>query len=327
MSKIETLEQIQKYIAAKTSPTAITFEALARKGKKLNPLEKLWGQYILANSIVLFPARRGVGKSLLAMQIGLMISQGKSQFLQEPIEMQAACVYIDFEMSEQVLQRRAAKLVQGIPNYNRTRGDSFIFFSTRKSFVDEFETIIKIIKSEKPCLLIIDNLRNAIKNSNTNSASEMSLFVSILVSLKELFGLSILLIDHFRKHTDNVKSNSDLQSGSGAKTDLVDADFVLRHSKQDTSFRIMKRLKSRLCEESDKTKLVRLNPNTLWFELIEEDVNESDHIGIDSLTDKDEVKDKSKDLYSQGKTIEEIAKILGKGKSTIHRYVSANKQH
>ena len=58
--------------------------------------------------------------------------------------------------------------------------------------------------------------------------------------------------------------------GAGAITDLVDADFFLRKSKIDKNYRLLKRIKSRECEEQDGAKLIRMNPETLWFELIEE---------------------------------------------------------
>jgi predicted transcriptional regulator len=74
-------------------------------------------------------------------------------------------------------------------------------------------------------------------------------------------------------------------------------------------------------EESDATKLIRLNPDTLGFELIEEDVIESEHIGLSEIQDKEELKDMAKKLRDEGKSLEKIAKILNKGKTTVHRWL------
>ena len=74
-------------------------------------------------------------------------------------------------------------------------------------------------------------------------------------------------------------------------------------------------------EESDETKLVKLNRETLWFELVESSVNESEHIGISMITDKDELLDIAKEMRNQGKSLKQIASALSKPKSTIHRWL------
>jgi len=75
-------------------------------------------------------------------------------------------------------------------------------------------------------------------------------------------------------------------------------------------------------EESDKTKLVKLNPETLWFELVDEDVNESEHIFLNASSDKEELIDLAQDLKKNGKSYQEIAQILAKPKTTIYRWLN-----
>ena len=133
------------------------------------------------------------------------------------------------------------------------------------------------------------------------------------------------MVDHFKKHTNSLRSDSDLQSGSGVKTDLSDADFILRNSCQNKKWRLLKRIKSRLAEESDKTKLITLNPETLWFELVNEEVNEAEHIGLAEIQDKEELKDIAMEMYEKGSTLEEIARAIHKGKTTVHRYINERK--
>jgi transposase len=153
----------------------------------------------------------------------------------------------------------------------------------------------------------------------------MANFFSILNALKEIYHFSIIIVDHFKKHTNNLRSDSDLQSGSGVKSDLSDADIILRNSCQNKHWRLLKRIKSRLVEESDSTKLIALNPETLWFELIKDDVNEAEHIGLSEIQDKDELKDIAFDMHEKGSTLDEIARAIHKGKSTVHRYINERK--
>jgi DNA-binding NarL/FixJ family response regulator len=117
-------------------------------------------------------------------------------------------------------------------------------------------------------------------------------------------------------------TDSDLQSGSGVKSDLTDSDMFLRKSKQDIQYRIFKRSKSRHCEETDGAKLIRLNPETLWFEFVQDNIDEAQHIGTEVMPVKEEQKDLARELRDQGKTIEQIAKILNRGKGTIHRWLN-----
>ncbi len=320
MTKINTLEELQSFISKKYITQAATFDRLALEGEKLPPLIKILGNYILKGSLIHLPAKRGSGKSLLCMQLCIAVSQNFKNFLGETIELNGVCIYLDFEMSTEIIKRRAVKLKKNTPNYNSLLGDNFIIYNSRKSFVEDFEIINRLIAENKPVLLVVDNLRNALKNVNTNSATEMANFFSILNALKEMYNFSIIIVDHLRKHTDFLKTSSDLQSGSGVKTDLADADILLRNSCQNKNWRLLRRVKSRLVEESDTTKLITLNPETLWFELVEEDVLENEHIGVSEIEDKEQLKDMANQLKAEGKSLEEIAKILGKGKTTIHRW-------
>lgn len=320
MTNLNSLEDLLKYISKNHISTAKTFQRYAEIGEKLPPLIQVWGNYILDKSLTHFPAKRGCGKSLLAMQLCLAIANNHKEFLGEKIGRNGNCLYLDFEMSEDIISRRASTLKNNTPNYKSKLGDKLIIYSTKKGFIEDFGTINNLMKSSKFVLVVIDNLRNAIKSSNTNNSSEMATFFSILNGLKECYGLSIIIIDHFRKNTDGAKSSSDLQSGSGAKSDGVDGDFLLRNSSQNKHWRLLCRIKSRMVEESNETKLIALNPETLWFEIVEKNVNESEHLGLSESTDKEELKDRALDLKEKGHSLDEIAKILGKGKTTIHRW-------
>ena len=66
-----------------------------------------------------------------------------------------------------------------------------------------------------------------------------------------------------------MRTRCDLQSGAGAISDLVDGDFFLRKSSQSTDLRLLRRAKSRNCEEQEGAKLLRFNQETLWFKLVE----------------------------------------------------------
>jgi len=205
MINVKSLDELQKFISNNHSSNAATFEFYAQQGELLRPLTQLFGNFILEGALVHFPARRGCGKSLLCLQLCLAISHHYETYLGEAIKKHGICIYLDFEMSEQITQRRAYQLKKFAPVYKQQFADDLIIYNTRKTFMEDFSTINRLILEKKPVLVVIDNLRNALHNINTNSATEMANFFSILNALKEIYQFAIIIVDHFRKHTNNLK--------------------------------------------------------------------------------------------------------------------------
>ncbi|MHB8207622.1 AAA family ATPase [Mucilaginibacter sp.] len=302
-----------------------SIQKLSEEGEQLSDPGLLFGRYIPQASLIHFPSQRGVGKSWLCMQICMAVSGEWDRFLGEEINRHGNTLYVNHELSPNTMRRRSRKLYTCLP---QSLKDNFkaLVYTTRAGLNMELPTIIGYVEKYNPVLIVIDNLRMAFTEVDLNNSRESTRVMNTLLAICDTSGASLIVTDHFRKHTNGLLTGSDLQSGSGIKTDLSDGDFFLRRSCQDKNLRILKRDKSRHFEESDHAKLVRLNPQTLWFELVEENVNEAEHIGLNGLKEKDEQKDMAQQLRSQGKNIVEIAKILGKGKSTIHRWLKTEEE-
>ncbi|WP_315823695.1 helix-turn-helix domain-containing protein [Paraflavitalea speifideaquila] len=113
-----------------------------------------------------------------------------------------------------------------------------------------------------------------------------------------------------------------MQSGAGALTDLADGDFLLGKSSQNINYRLLKRLKSRNCEEQEDAKLLFMNPDTLWFEVKEEAVNEMEHITFeDRGAERNKQIEEMKLMHSQGMSLDEIGKRFDINKSTVSRRI------
>ena len=308
----------QVYYEAQTSFR--TMERLAEEATKLSDLKLLFGKYVPQHSLVHFPSQRGVGKSWLCMQICMAVAGQWDSFLGEAITLHGNTLYVNHELSPNTMRRRSQKLYNGLPQTLKAEYKSFVY-STRVGLNTELASVIGYVEKYKPVLIVIDNLRMAFTEVDVNNNRESTRIMNMLLALCDTSGAALIVTDHFRKHTGGQLSGSDLQSGSGIKTDLSDADFFMRRSCQDKSLRIIKRDKSRHFEEDTSAKLIRLNPETLWFELVSDNVNEAEHIGLNGLKEKDEQKDMAQTLRDQGKSIQDIATILGKGKATIHRWL------
>lgn len=324
MTKIAALNGFHNHLEGKIlhKSSLNKMENLAVKGRTLAPLRRLLGNYVLENSSVIFAAERGTGKTLLGLQACIAISSEWSSLWNEPIEYHGNTLFINCELSEDTISRRLARLFDAPPEEIRFSNYQSYVYTTKKGLQEEAQAIIEMSKIHKPVLIVLDNFRVAFLNSDTNNGKEVAKAMHLILTLRDLLDTTIIITDHTRKHTRNLLTDSDLQSGSGVKSDLTDSDMFLRKSKQDIQYRIFKRSKSRHCEETDGAKLIRLNPETLWFEFVQDNIDEAQHIGTEVMPVKEEQKDLARELRDQGKTIEQIAKILNRGKGTIHRWLN-----
>lgn len=292
------------------------FRDLAEQGKYLEPLKKVFGNYILEKSTTLFPSERGVGKSFLAMQLAIAISSGKKEFLGEEIELNGNVLYINLELGEHTLMKRLETLYSSTKEEDTYNADCL---TSNSGIVPIMGDIEAYCAEFKPVLVIIDNLRTAFTGSDNERNKEMTEAMTKLNKFKSDYELSILIIHHLKKGTSNQLTNSDMQSGAGALSDLVDADFFLRKSSVDKNLRILKRIKARECEEQEGAKLIRLNSENLWFEFVEEGVDEAEHIFFENQN-KEKLKEKYDMLKKQGLNNSRIANQLGVNRSTIGRW-------
>lgn len=293
---------------------------LAAYGRTLKPLKMIFGKYIFEKSLIHFPAERGTGKTFLMLQLCICIASEVTRFCNEQIELFGNTLYINCELSRDLIARRLSKLYSDSPfNLNQKKFEAFIY-TTRQSFANERASIVEKIEEVKPILVVLDNWKTAYQDLDTNKTKEATQAMIDLLNLKDKYGFALVITDHTRKGTKLQLSDSDLQSGSGTKSDLADQDFLLRKSCQDSQLRILKRSKSRICEDASTAKLLRLDSETLWFEVEQEEVNEIDHINGELMQGlDDEAFELAKAMFDKGASLREIAKVTGISKSTLHR--------
>lgn len=293
---------------------------LAKHGNTLKPLKQVFGKYVFEKSLIHFPSERGTGKTFFMMQLCLCVANGMDKFCNEAIELHGNTLYINCELSRDLMARRLSKLYSNPPfALNHESFDSYIY-TTRQSFANDRTYIVEKINEVKPVLVVLDNWKTAYQDIDNNKNKDATKAVLDLLNLKDKYGFALVVTDHTKKGSKLQLADSDLQSGSGAKSDLADQDFFLRKSSQHPSFRILKRAKSRICEDASSAKLLRLNTDTLWFEVEQEEVDEMDHLNGEIMSGLDEEAwELAKVMKDKGASLREIGKITGLSKSTLHR--------
>ena len=295
-------------------------DELATYGKTLKPLKQVFGKYVFEKSLIHFPSERGTGKTFFMMQLCLCVANRIEKFCNETIELHGNTLYINCELSRDLMARRLAKLYNNPPfNLANKSFESYIY-TTRHSFANDRTYIVEKINQLKPVLVILDNWKTAYQDIDNNKNKDATKAVLDLLNLKDKYGFALVVTDHTRKGSKLQLSESDLQSGSGAKSDLADQDFFLRKSSQNPSFRILKRSKSRICEDATHAKLLKLNSETLWFEVEQDEVNEADHLNGEIMAGLDEEAwELAKAMKDKGASLREIGKVTGLSKSALHR--------
>nr|WP_321454185.1 AAA family ATPase [uncultured Carboxylicivirga sp.] len=299
-----------------------TAEELAKEGANLEPLKCIWGEYILENSLIHHPSERGTGKTLLGLEICLAVSSGWKSFCGESIDLHGNALFLNYELNEDVIKRRMDRLFKNSPNELNQKKYKTRVFTSRHSFFEELPEINSLMHELQPVVVFVDNYKLAFKESDGNSNKEVAQAINQILALRDCHQCSIVIIDHTKKNTRSQSTESDLQSGAGSKSDLSDGDYFLRKSSKNESLRILKRSKSRNCPDQNGAKLLKLNPETLWFEMEAESVDESAHLGNGINMTANEKKEMAFEMYEKGMTMELIATRFGVAKSTVSRWIS-----
>jgi hypothetical protein len=318
--KVATEQELKERMRQQGIIPLPTFSKMAEDGKDLIPLRKIFGNYILENNTVLFPSERGLGKTWLGIQLAEAISNETPTFLGEEIEVHGNVIYFNLEMSQEVLMRRLVTLRKNPPFELRGRFHTYCY-SGRGNFHEIIYGLEDLIKMAKPVLIIVDNLRTAFKKADNERNSQMTNMLTTLNNFRDKHQCAFLLLHHTVKGAHKAKEvHSDMQSGAGAITDLVDADFLMVRDRSEVNRRFLKREKSRHVEETHLGKIIGLNGNTNWFEVVQEDVSQTEHYMRSNAAPKDK-KLLAVKLRSEGRSLEEIGKQLDVHKSTAHRWL------
>ena len=291
---------------------------LALAGTGLEPLKRLFGNYIFEGSHIILGAERGSGKSFLATQICLKIAAEERRFLDEPIERFGNCLYLDYELGERLNMERLMSLYASM---GKSPSNYEVYYTFPKGDLSEHLPWIerKIIELN-PVLMVIDNLKTAFRGSDLQKNSDTISVMSELNDMVKRNDCALLSIAHTRKHAGREATSSDLISGAGSIPDLADGDFFLRKTGQAQK-RILKRSKSRLCAETDLAKIIRMNDDNRWFRVEENNVNEIDYLPIPKEeSDRRQKVEDAKQMKANGKSDYEIAQQLGVNRSTVGRW-------
>ena len=291
-------------------------------------LDKLFGDFWYRGELCILFADTNVGKSILAVQIGNALSSGEPMPVLGATLPPEKVLYFDFELStEQFECRYSSRLSPYTFNSNFYRvvlnpdAEGEHKFKNYADYM--YNALENIIITTKASTLILDNI--TCLRSSTHAAENAITLMRNLQTIKNRYGLSVLVLAHTPKR-DNARpiTRNDLQ-GSKMLINFADSAFALGESQTTPQMRYLKQIKQRSGKEyygADNVCLCNIvKPgNFLQFEFTGFD-DETAHL----MHHKEQLlrnnEEKVTRLHDQGISIRTIAVQTGLSVGTVFRMV------
>ncbi len=238
-------------------------------GKNFPDILKLYGDIWQSGELAFLYADTGVGKSIKAVQIADCLSRGVSitpytRNENEPLTV----LYYDYELSDRQFFKRYSNEKEEpykfAENFYIDNVDFIELYdkNPNKSFTEIlFEKIRYDVENLKVQVLIIDNITYLHTQSTQDQNASLEI-MKFLTELKKEFNLSILVIAHTPKKTENTPLTISDLSGSKHLSNFADSVFSIGKSSKASNARYLKQIKP-----SRSGELIYDNSNVIEFRL------------------------------------------------------------
>lgn len=284
------------------------------------------------SEICILFADTNLGKSILAVQIGESIAEGKHipGFRFEGVSKKV--IYYDFELSQKQFEARYSEAFTNHFHFS----DNFLRCEINPEAVlpEEFSSFDDYLNASLEFsivetgakILIIDNLTYL--RQETEKAKDALPLMKHLKALKSKYGLSILALAHTPKRDLSKPITRNDLAGSKMLINFCDSAFTVGECANDGSLRYLKQIKARNTEiayGADNVGLCQISKNVNFLEFQFMGFSrESDHLRQPSEKEEASLNDKIMELKSEGKSLREIGAALGVSHTKVARILKQN---
>lgn len=231
---------------------------------KMNIPEPAWAiPGLLPEGVTILAGKPKMGKSWLALQIGLAVASG-NKVLGQLLTRQGEVCYLGLEDSKSRMKTRVEKLLQG-----QRPPEGFGWYEQWPLLNQGGLTDLEDCLLQNPAvrLVIIDTLARVRTTTNTNSNiyGEDYSFITPLKQLAEQHHIALLLIHHLRK--SGASDPIDEISGSSGLTGAADTLMVLQRDHGET----LARLSTRGRDTAEQELRIDFDKETAHWSLVQED--------------------------------------------------------
>lgn len=290
-----------------------TYDEVKEDADKLPPAIRLFGDLIYKEELTIICGDTNTGKSILASQISIGMTEGKEAITGFGNESEACkVVYADLELSD---RQFAARLGEQKYSDKLIRMDNDPDCSGCSIGIEQ---IMEVSKDKQIDVFVIDNITAVLKDP----AKEAEIAIKMmddLTRIKKEDKKTIIALTHIPKRYDTTPLTNDHISGSKSIANFADAVFFIAKSSKGSQYRYLKQTKGRNSLVTDRVFVLELKKgkNGLYFDLIGTDEEENHLFRFNQK--KSERKMQMEELRNQGYSMEIIAEQLGINKSTVSR--------
>lgn len=287
--------------------------------KMPDPVDLYYGLLNEGEVACLF-ADSNAGKSIFAVQMADYISRYRK------------VLYIDCELSEKQFQLRYTSKEMG---FRYIFSDNFFRAEIDPEHIcvqNYEEAIIKDIEAAAlqtdSRILIIDNLTYICNSSEKGDVA--GIFMMKLISMKKKHTMTLLIISHTpKRNLSNPITQNDL-AGSKKLYNFFDNVFAIGQSAKDKRIKFVKQVKVRASEyiyDSDNVIIYEITNEDGYVHFLHKGYGkESEH--LKDRTEEEDLQNNSNImmLHKEGKSVREIADLVNKSKTTVHRIILQEKK-
>lgn len=230
--------------------------------KDIPPLEYYVESIVQKKGKGMVSAAPNIGKSIFVQNMALDIACGSTTFMNKFAVSPARVLYLDLEMGASALQERFKKMCN-----SRSLNVSNLFVEYRPSLDllndDNKEMIEKWLFELKIEVLILDPLGNA-WSGDESKQEQVGQLTAYFNTLIEKFGISILVVHHWRKATKDNRTGGQMAAGSYRWEAWTDCHVTLEGQSTSTTISCHKNRN----RPKFSPFLAKLNEDSLCFEFI-----------------------------------------------------------
>jgi len=236
-----------------------------------------------AKAIGVISAYSKMGKSLLALMMGISLASGKPFLTQFPVGRRWRVLYIQLEISEKSIADRLRKMLP----YARSEGfdpGSYLEILNMPPFKidtdDGLKNYMRIIRSKRPEVVIWDPLYK-LHTQDENKSDRMQRVLDKFDYLRSTFNIAQFIVHHHGKPSKDTAARDGFQlmRGSSVFDAFADTYLTLIPHKKDEGSRYQRLIFTLRNAEAPEDLILDRNPDTLWYEVVKE-ADKDTKIGI-----------------------------------------------
>ncbi len=230
--------------------------------QNIPPVEYYIGESLMKQGKTIISAMPNIGKSILAQNLAIALTTGQTKFLGKFSVEQARVLYLDLEMGDSLLKERFQAMVK---KDNLEAQGLYVKHLPYFDLLDKAhqQKLEEWIFDKKINVLIIDPIGSA-WFGDENKKEEVQRLTTFLNILIDKHKISVVLIHHWRKSTNDFKSGGEMAAGSYKWTAWIDNHITLEGLSTSCTISCQKARSS----IRFKSFLLKLNIETFEFEFL-----------------------------------------------------------